>query len=182
VRGGEGGAQIELLPPAEPVEQVELRGGERQPPVLVLPEERHEPPAERLEVRRRGRAALHERTRPAGGGDPAGQHDLLEVVPHPLAQVLELGLVHEPARQLEHALDVRLRRPRPDDAGARLPAQQQVERVREDGLPRPGLARDRGQPAARPQLGPLDQEQVLYAQLEQHRAGVPARPDGAACA
>jgi hypothetical protein len=52
--------------------------------------------------------------------------------------------------------------------------------MREHGLSRAGLPRDRREPAARPQLGPLDQEQVLYSQLEQHRAGLPAAPDGAA--
>ena len=41
--------------------------------------------------------------------------------------------------------------------------------MREHGLAGPRLACDRREALARPQLGPLDQEQVLYAQLEQHR-------------
>ena len=110
---------------------------------------------------------------------PAGEDDLVQVLPHALAQVGELGLVEQPGGQLEHALHVRLGRSRPHDSRARLSAQEQVERVREHGLPGTGLARDGGEAVARPQLGPLDQEQVLYAQLEQHPAGVPARPDGA---
>ena len=54
--------------------------------------------------------------------------------------------------------------------GARLAAEQQVERVGQHRLARAGLARDRVQPGPEPQLGPLDQQQVLDAQLEQHAA------------
>ena len=173
-------AQLELIAPAEAVQQVELRRGEREPPVLVLPEEGDHPAAERLKVGRRGGATLHEGARAPLGADPPRQHDLVELLPHALAQIRQLGLLEQPRRQLEHALHVGLRRARPDDARARLAAQQEVERVGEHGLPGTRLPRDRGEPVARPQLRPLDQEQVLYAQLEQHRSGVPARPDGAA--
>ena len=92
VRGAQCGAQLELLAPAEAVQQVELRRGEREPPVLVLPEEGDHPAAERLEVGCRGGAALHERARAALGADPPGEHDLVELLPHALAQVGELGL------------------------------------------------------------------------------------------
>ena len=180
VGGAQLRAQLELLAPAEAVQQVELGGGEREPPVLVLPEEGDHPSAERLEVRRRGGATLHEGARAALGADPPGQHDLLELLPHALAKVSQIGMVEQPRRELEHALHVRLRGTRPDDARAWLAAQQEVERVGQHGLAGTRLPRDRGEPAARPQLRPLDQEQVLYAQLEQHRSGVPARPDGAA--
>ena len=61
VGGGERRAHVEVLAPAEAVEQLELRRGEREPPVLVLAEERDQPAAERLQVGRRGGAALDER-------------------------------------------------------------------------------------------------------------------------
>ena len=40
----------------------------------------------------------------------------------------------------------------------------------QDRLAGAGLARDRVEPAAEPQLGALDQEQVLDAQLAKHAA------------
>ena len=70
--------------------------------------------------------------------------------------------------QLEDALDVGLLRAGPDDARARAPAEQQVERVREHGLARAGLAGEHVQARRQAQLGALDQQQVLDTQLEQH--------------
>ena len=191
--GGQRGAQVEVRAAAEAVEQLQLRGREREPPVFVLAEERDEPPAERLKVGRGGGPALDERTGAAARADPARQHDLagfavdgsrsarrgVDLLPHPLAQIRELGLVEQPRGQLEHALHVRLGRSWTHDAGLRLSAEEQIERVCEHCLPGARLARDGREALARPQLGPLDQEQVLYPQLEQHPAGVPAKPDGA---
>ena len=128
--------------------------------MLVLAEEGDHPAAERLEVGCRGGAALNERARAALCADPTGEHDLVELLAHALAQFCELGLLDQPRRQLEDALHVGLRRARPDNARARLAAQEQVERVGEHGLPGTGLSRDRREPVARPQLRPLDQ--VLY--------------------
>ena len=59
--------------------------------------------------------------------------------------------------------------------GARLAAEQQVERVREHGLARPRLAREHVEPGREAQLGPLDQQEVLDAQLFQHAAGSTSR-------
>ena len=168
---------------AEPVEEVELGRGEREAAMLVLPEEGEEPAADHLEVGRRGRATLDERPRSPAGPHPAREDDLREgvaFVADPLAQLRQLRLVKQPVRQLEHSLHVRVAGSRAHDSGARLSAEQQVQGVRENRLARPGLARDRRQPRTGPQLGPLDQEQVLDAQLEEHQAGVPAPPDGAA--
>ena len=146
--------------------------------MLVLAEERDQPPAERLKVGGRGGAALYECGR-SFLTDPAGEDYLVDLLPHPLAQVREIRFVEQPRGQLEHSFHVRLRRSRPHYSGARLSAQQQVERVRQHRLAGAGLAGDGGETVAGPQLCPLDQEQVLYAQLEQHPAGVPAAPDGA---
>ncbi len=161
VRRAEAPAQRQLVAAAEAVEQVELGRGEREAAVLVLAEEGDQAAAERLQVGRRGRAALHERARSALGRDPARQDDLVERVVDALPQLRQLGVVEQPVGQGEHALDVGLARARPDDAGARLAAQQQVERVGEHGLARAGLPGERAQALARAQLGALDQQQVL---------------------
>ncbi len=94
--GRHAATQGELVATAEAVEQVELGGGQHQAAVLVLPEERHEATPKGAEVGRRGRAALDERARAALGAHPAGEHHLLEVLPDPLAQVRELGVVEQP--------------------------------------------------------------------------------------
>ena len=142
----------ELRRAAERVEHLELGRGHRQLAVLVLPVEGDEPPAELAQVVDRGRPPVQEGARAARCRDAAPEHDLLAV-------------------HLERALDVRLLGARADDARPRLPAQQQVERVREHGLARAGLAGDDVQPGAEPELGALDQEEVLNPQLYQHRAG-----------
>ncbi len=175
----------ELLATAEAVQEVELGGREHEPAMLVLTEEGEQPAAERLEVARRGRAPLDECPRAPARAHPPGQHDLVDGLllgSDPVAQVHQLGLVHQPARKLEHPFHVRLARSRTHDPRARLAAQEQIQRVRKHGLARARLARDRGQAGSGPQLGALDQEQVLDAQLEEHHAGVPAPPDGAALA
>ena len=91
--------------PAEAVQQVELRGRQRQLAVLVLPVERDEPAAELPQVGRRGRAALDERARAPLGADPPRQHELRRhaavELRHALAQVRELRLVEQPLRELE---------------------------------------------------------------------------------
>ncbi len=63
VRGRQRGAQLQMVAPAEAVEQVELRGGQREPPVLVLAEEGDQPAAERREVGGGRGASLHEGSR-----------------------------------------------------------------------------------------------------------------------
>ncbi len=176
VRRREPRPQGQLVAPAEAVEQVELRRGERQPAVLVLPEEGDQPAADRLKVAGGRRAALDERARAALGADPPREHDLVERPVDALAQVGQLGLVEQALGQGEDALDVGLARARPHDPGARLAAQQQVERVREHGLARAGLARDRAQAVARAQLGALDQQQVLDPELQEHAPGNISEP------
>ena len=127
--------------------------------MLVLPEERDQAPAELAQVRRGGRATLNERAGAPGRGHPPCQHELALVRRRqPLAQLGQLGIVEQLGRRGEHALDVGLLGPGSHDAGPRLAAQQQVERVRQDSLAGAGLARDHVQALAEPQLGPLDQQ------------------------
>ena len=149
--------------PAEAVEDLELGGGERQLAVLVLAVERQQRPACVAQLGRRRAAPVQVRPRAPLGADAPGEHQLLRVLGDPLAQ-----LRAQRVGQLEAALHVRLGGPWAHDPGARLAAQQQVERVGQHGLARAGLAREHVQPRPEPQLGPLDQQQVLDAQLFQH--------------
>ena len=123
-----------------------------------------------------GRTALHEGTGAPVRAHAARQDDLVQVRPDPLEQVRQRGIGEQLGGGLEDALDVRLARARPDDPAARLAAHQQVERMRQHGLARAGLAGDHREAAARPQLGALDQQQVLDAQLQEHGACLPAAP------
>ena len=134
--------------------------------MLVLAVEREQRAAELAQVGRRGAAAAEVGARAALGADAAGEHELLGVLGQPVAE-----RVAQRVGQREHALDVGLRRAGAHDPGARLAAEQQVERVREHGLARAGLAGEHVQAGPEAQLGPLDQQEVLDAQLVQHAAG-----------
>ena len=78
--------------------------------------------------------------------------------------------------QLEDALDPRLRRVRAHDARLGPAAEQEVERVGEHGLARARLPREDVQAWAEAQLGPLDQQEVLDAQLVEHGRRSTSRP------
>ena len=136
--------------------------------MLVLAEEGEQAPAEQLQVGGGGGAAGDEGAGAAAGRDPPPEHDLLGALRQPLGQLGELRLVQQPLGQVEDALDPGLRGARPDDLRPGLAAHQQVERVRQHRLAGAGLAGDRVQPLPQPQLGPLDQQQVLDPQLTQH--------------
>ena len=136
--------------------------------MLVLAEEGDQAPAERLQVRRGRGAPGDEGARPPARRDPPSQHHLLGARGQPLGELRQLRVVEQPGGQVEDALDPGLLGARPHDPRFRLAAHQQVERVREHRLPRPGLTGDRVQPLAEPQFGPFDQQQVLDPQLAQH--------------
>lgn len=76
VRGAVTAAALEVLGPGKAVERLELGRCEGQAPVLVLPVECEQPPAERLQLRRRGDPASDEGARPPLGRDAAGERDL----------------------------------------------------------------------------------------------------------
>jgi hypothetical protein len=141
--------------------------------MLVLAVERDERLGELAQVGHGGRAAVDERARAPVGADAPGEHDLVGIGRQALAE-----LAAQRVGQLEDALDVGLGGARPHDARLRPPAEQEVERVGEHGLARPGLPRQHVQPAREPQFGPLDEQEVLDAQLAEHCHGVAAAPDG----
>ncbi len=86
----------------------------------------------------------------------AGEHDLLGIGAEALAELLTnvLGQVEDP-------LHVSLAGAGAHDPRARLPAEQQVERVRQHRLAGAGLAGEHVQAARQAQLRLLDQQQVL---------------------
>ncbi len=171
VRRTDASAKLELTGAAMPVEHVELGAREHQLAVLVLSVEGQQPPAELLEIAHRGRAAAHVCPRAAIGPYAARQHDLLGAVRDLLA-----GL--ETGRQSEHALGVGLPRALAHDPSPRAPPEQQIERVREQGLARARLAGEHVQSGREPQLGPFHQQQVLRAQLVEHAACLAPAGDG----
>ncbi len=167
VGGGAGGAAGGLLGAAVAVEDLQLRGGKRQLAVLVLAVEREQRASEPAQVRDGDGTAVDLGAGTPVGADAAGEHDLLGVGGQQLA-ALDLQRLGK----REHPLDVRLGGAGPHEGGRgshpRAPAEQQVERVREHGLAGARLAGEHVQPVREPQLGPLDQQQVLDAQLVYH--------------
>src|SRR5207247_230334 len=114
----------------------------REPPVLMLAEEGDEPASKLAQLRRRAAPALDEGPGAALGPNSAGEHQLAGGLGDPLAQLGQLRLVEKARGHLEDALDVGLAGARPNDPRPRLAAQQQVQRVGEDGLAGARLARD----------------------------------------
>ncbi len=161
-------AQLQVLGPGEAVEHLHLGRGDRQLAVLVLAVEGEQATAEQLQLGGARGAAGEEGGGAAGGGDAAAEDDLLGLLGQARGDLRQLRLLQQPGRQVEDALHPGLPGPRPDDLRPRLAAHQQVERVGEHRLPRAGLAGDRVQPLAEPQLGLLDQQQVLDPKLTEH--------------
>jgi hypothetical protein len=133
--------------------------------VLVLAVERQHRAADLRQIARGGAAAAEVRARAPLRAHPPREHELVSVRGQAVAQPRPQG-----RGQREHALDVGLGGARPHDPRPWLAAQQQVQRVGEHGLARAGLAGQDVQAAAEGQLGPLDQQEVLYAQLVEHAA------------
>ena len=169
-----------LIGAAQVVEDLQLGAREGQLAVLVLTVEGDEPGAEVAQLGDGHGASVQIRARaPAIRIDAPRQDDLLSVAGKALAELLA-----QRVGELEHALDVCLAGARAHDCGrgsgaSGATSKQQVQRVREHGLTGAGLAGEHVQPGSQPQLGALDQQQVLDVQLRQHdHAGVPANGDG----
>ena len=193
VRGGEPVAQLAMGGAPEAVEQLELRRGEREPAVLVLAEERDQVAPERPQVGHRCRAALHEGARAAVRADAAREHDLVQVRADALEQVRERGVPEQLRGRLEHALHIRLAGSGPHDAGARLAAHEEVERVGEHRLAGARLAGDHreappGRSSARSMSSRFSMRSSrsmaqVYQRLPTERAarGPLSRTDGRTC-
>ena len=170
VGGPVAGSAFEVGVAGEPVEHLELSRRQRQPPVLVLAVEGEQSRAERPQVggRRPSAPPTKALVRP-DAPDPPPEGDLLGAIREPFAQLGELRVVEQAGREREDTLHPRLIGAGTNDLRARAPSQQQIERMGEDRLAGSGLPGDRVQSRVEAQLRPLDQEQVLDPQLEQHR-------------
>ncbi|CAB4876509.1 unannotated protein [freshwater metagenome] len=171
--GGRAGSTTDgLLGPAERIEQLELRRGERQPPVLMLPVEREQQLGDLAQIGGGRRPATDQRTGSSLSADPPCEDELLSVgrktVAEQLAQLL---------RKIEDTLDVGLLRTGAHDSRASLASKQKVERVREDRLPSTGLAGQDVETGRKLHLGMLDQQQILNAKLVKHQPSEPAQAD-----
>ena len=111
-----------------------------------------------------------------GAGAPLGRNaageDHLALVVGELAQrergVVVLEAVPEPVRHRQGRLDQRVAGPGPHRRRVGGRAGQEAERLCEHGLPRPGLAGDRGQARRRGQLGVLDHDEVADLERPDH--------------
>ena len=153
-----GGAPLGLLAAAEAVQDVELRRGERQTAVLVLSVEGQQPRRQVAQLADPDRPSVQIGAGSAVAGHPPGEDQIRGVVGEPLRQPAA-----KPVGELEHPLDIGFARAGPDRAGASAATEQEVERVGQDRLPRAGLAGQHVEAAGEPQLGALDQQQVLHA-------------------
>ena len=129
-------AQLQMIGPGEAVEHLHLGRGDRQLAVLVLAVEGKQPPAEQLQVGRRGGAPGDESAGPPARRDPPAENDLLGILGQPLGDLGHLRLAEQSLWQVEDALDPSLLGARPHDLRPGLAPHQQIERVREDGLAR----------------------------------------------
>ena len=152
-----------MLAVAQAVEDLELRSRKRELAMLVLAVEREQRPADLAQLADGDRASAQVGAGATVRADAAGEHELLRVRAQTLLETLAQRL-----GQVEDALDISLACSGAHDARPGAATEQQVERVREHGLARAGLAREHVQAGSQAQLGPLDQQQILYAKLLQH--------------
>jgi hypothetical protein len=186
-----GGRARELLPPAPCGDQVAPGALKIRPaPQLLLADEgvedvelvRRTGEAALLELSGHGQQALDQRRQvlPRHGApprvcarapvreDPArGDETLLPGRPQ-LGEGGVLGVVEDAVGQVELGLDVGLFRARSEIAGVAGRAQEETDRLGEDRLPRPGLARDRVQTRRKGEVGLADEDEALDAQTAQH--------------
>ena len=166
------GAAPQLPVAAERVEYVELVGGSCEPPLLELPGHRDHALGRGRHVVARRRSAPRVRTSATVAEHTARQYEPFLVLRPELGQRLEPILLEQAVRQVELGLHVRLLPTRTDERRVTSRSEQQPDRLGEDRLARPGLARDRIQARRELELGVANQDQVLDAQTAQHA------PDG----
>ncbi len=182
VRRDELFAQGRLFGAAVRVQQLELRSPDRQLAVLVLTVESEQLCADLAQLGDSRRAPAEVGSSAAIGPHSPRQYELvrirretIEYLGHGLGYVRRTS---RPRRQREDALDVCLVCARPHDPATSPSTEQQLERVGEDRLARAGLAGEDVEALSEAQLRPLEEQQVLDAQLFQHGHGVPGEPDG----
>ena len=150
-----------LVGPDEGVEQVELVGRAREPPLRELPGECQQPVGGGHEVVAGDAATPGVRPGAPVGGDAPGDHEAGLVVGPKLPERLEPLLVEEPLRDVQLGLDVRLGTGGADGGGVALRAEEEPDRLRDDRLARAGLARESDEPRSELEVRFADQDEVL---------------------
>ncbi len=158
------GAAAQLLLAGERVEDVELVGGAGKTALLELARHGDQPLDERGQLLARDAAAPGVGARAPVGEDPPRGDQTRFLCGLELGDRGEVGIVEDPVGEVELGLDVRLLRSRSEVAGVAPGAEEQAERLGEDRLPRPGLARDRVQAGRHRELGVADEHEVLDAE------------------
>ena len=164
-------APAQLLLADEAVEDVELVRRPAEPALLELARHRDQPLGGGGEILARHGAAPGVGARAAVGEDAPREHEAGLVLGRQLREAAQLLVVEEALRHVELGLDVRLRPRRADDAGVALGAEQEADRLRQDRLAGPRLARDRRQPGAGRQLALADEDEVLDPEATKQRSG-----------
>ena len=142
--------------------------GTRKPALGELPGERKQPLGRCDEV-----VAGNAATPRVGARAPVlrhapGDHEPGLVGGPQVAERLEAVLVEEPVGDVELCLDIRLGARRADGGPVALRAEQEADRLRDDGLAGAGLARQRHQPGIKLELRLADQDEILDPQSPQH--------------
>jgi hypothetical protein len=169
------------------VEQAPLLDAIEQALVIVLTMDLDQERRQLAEQAARDRTMIHVGAGATVARERAGEDEL--DLPVLLTAFFEsLGeLLREPARDLgsvavsredEATLDARLARPGPHEPRARALAEQELQGVDEQALPRPGLARHDVQAGSADEARALDQREVANGELREHR---PRRSHARAC-
>ena len=156
------------LEPGQPVERRQGRALAEQALVLVLAMEVQEQLAQALQIRQRDARLVHARAAPALCRHLAPDDQRLAVELE--APLLEQGRGAAPAlaREAELRLDHAGLRALAHDVGIGATADDEGQGLHRERLARPGLAGDRGEPAAELHLGALDEGQVADGQAFEH--------------
>ncbi len=157
-----------LLGSAERIEDVELERGPREPALLELPRHRDEALRGRSDVLAGDRATPRVCARSPVTEDPPRDDEPGLALGPQLGERAELVVVEEPFRHVELGLDVRLGPVAADRRRVGARPEQQPDRLREDRLPRPRLARDRIQPGRERELSLADEDEVLDPKPTKH--------------
>ena len=158
-----------LVWPRERVEEVELVRGPCEAALRELAGEHEEALGAGDDVLPRDASAPGVRARATIRRHAARHDETGLVVGAEVAERLEALVVEEPLWYVELGLDVRLAAGGADRGGVAFRAEQEPDRLRDDRLPRAGLAGERDEPRCELELGLADEDEVLDPQSTQHR-------------
>ena len=164
-------AAAKLVVAAVRVEHVELVRGPGESPLLELAGHRDQPLGGGREVLARDGPPPRIGARAAVGEDPARKHEAGLVLGRQLCERGQLLVFEEALGQVELRFHVGLAAGGADRPCVTFGAEQEADRLREDRLPRTGLAGDRRQSLGRRELSLLHEDEVLDPEATKQRPG-----------